>query len=686
MKKYILPFVIFTAFSLQAVAQKYHVNEDFNAGSLPSGWETNAISGTEAWKFGVDGHAGDQGNQNLDGTSLAFFDDDSLGKNSTNNTADLVTPVFDNSSDSTTYIEFDYNFRAFGTISTPDSFYVEVYDGSNWNLVFSRTQSDCGDYTASSQCWYTPHALINISAYSNDSCKVRFVFHDGDDWAWYVGLDNVEIYSIFPVDLKVSSLVRPTDGCSFGGTDSVEVAIANLGQDTVNSFSVSYSVDGGTVVTENVTKTIPAFDTITHLFSTTTNMANVASYQVEAYVTNSLDGDHANDTLHTTVVHEPAYTPTYFESFESSAGGWITYGENSSWARGTPSGTEISIAAVGSKAFVTNLSGDYNSLEYSYLESPCFDFSASPGDPLMSFSLALQTEGKSYDYAWMEYTLNNGVTWQKLSAGGPNPQNWYNNRKGQYWEGLEQGWLNVENLLVGLGGEPQVKFRFVLSTDGGTHFEGLGVDGFSIRNPQPIDLAVTELSYPAPGGAPICGYGPSENVILQIENKGQNRVNSFEVGYIIDGSNAYLDTMNIFIDPGTFRTFVHSRPVNLSSLKNYQFTVWVRALNDGFSPNDTLFNLLVSNTRSVSAPAIPYSQNFEAFNAGSVNGQYAWLADPVSANDFTTGWKIGQTTPSANTGPSGDHTSGTGYFAFLEADGANGKNAYMESPCLDLSL
>src|SRR5690606_21022921 len=140
---------------------------------------------------------------------------------------------------------------------------------------------------------------LNISAYASDSARVRFVYHDGDAWSWYAGLDNVEIYSIFPVDLKVSSLVRPADGCSFGGTDSVEVAIANLGQDTVTSFSVSYSVDGGTVITENVNKVIPAFDTITHLFNTTTNMASVATYQVKAYVTNSLDGDHENDTLNT---------------------------------------------------------------------------------------------------------------------------------------------------------------------------------------------------------------------------------------------------------------------------------------------------------------------------------------------------------------------------------------------------
>ena len=178
MRKHILPFVIFIACGLQAIAQNYHVNEDFNAAALPAGWSNNAVSGTQVWSFGIDGANLHAGNQNLDGTNMAYFDDDSYGSSSNNNTVELLTPTFDNSTSTQTYLEFDYNFRQLNTIN--DSFYVEVYDGSNWNRVLSLGSDDCGNYMHS-QCNVIPHAVIDISAYNSTASQVRFIYSDDDN-------------------------------------------------------------------------------------------------------------------------------------------------------------------------------------------------------------------------------------------------------------------------------------------------------------------------------------------------------------------------------------------------------------------------------------------------------------------------------------------------------------------------
>lgn len=78
--------------------------------------------------------------------------------------------------------------------------------------------------------------------------------------------------------------------------------------------------------------------------------------------------------------------------------------------------------------------------------------------------------------------------------------------------------------------------------------------------------------------------------------------------------------------------------------------------------------------------AIPYDQDFE--EGGS--WPYAW--NNVTGDDFDWTMNSGGT-PSNNTGPSGDHTTGTGYYIYTEASSPNypGKVAIMETPVFDLA-
>ena len=73
------------------------------------------------------------------------------------------------------FLEFDYNFRELAAPPIPDSFYVDVNDGTNWVRVFSRGTDDCGNWAGICAGNY-PHAVINISAYANANCQVRFTY------------------------------------------------------------------------------------------------------------------------------------------------------------------------------------------------------------------------------------------------------------------------------------------------------------------------------------------------------------------------------------------------------------------------------------------------------------------------------------------------------------------------------
>ncbi|MBN2729915.1 MAG: T9SS type A sorting domain-containing protein [Bacteroidales bacterium] len=75
----------------------------------------------------------------------------------------------------------------------------------------------------------------------------------------------------------------------------------------------------------------------------------------------------------------------------------------------------------------------------------------------------------------------------------------------------------------------------------------------------------------------------------------------------------------------------------------------------------------------------PYSESFE--NTGQIST--CWVNEP--GDDFN--WSFAQNTPSTGTGPDGDHTTGSGYFAFTEASYPNNPSmqADLLSPWIDIS-
>ncbi|MEQ8909142.1 MAG: choice-of-anchor J domain-containing protein [Vicingaceae bacterium] len=693
MKKCILPFLLFLTSIGLVNAQNYHVNEDFNAAALPAGWSNNALSQTQTWSFGIDGVSLQSQNQNLDGTPFAYFDDDALGATSPNNHVELITPSFDNSTSPKTTLEFDYNFRQFASIS--DSFYVEVFDGSNWVLVFTETMDNCGNYIGPACANGFPHAVIDLSPYNNANCQVRFRYFDGNDpadWGWYVGFDNVQIYSPFPNDVRVSNLIQPESGCGLGSAMTVEVRVKNVGSTPASNFDVELDIDGTVVATETVNSTIAPEDSISYQFTATANLSAIGAYTIKAYTQLSGDGNLVNDTTTTIVNNEPNFVPTYTNDFETSPDEWTVSGQLASWQKGAPTRSPINFAASGTQAWVTNLTGAYNNNELSYLTSPCFDFSASIGDPIMSFNLFYDTEF-TYDFAWMEYSTDNGVSWSRLTAAA-NASNWYNYTtptatNPDVWSGNSNAWLSVENILTGLAGEPQVKLRMVFDSDAGTLRQGVGFDNFAIRNPQAFDLSVNSILYPVGSGS-FCGYSQNENVIIQIENKGANTLSGFDVSYQVNNGGIITETINFNLQPNTRFNYVFNTKFDFSGIQTYTINAWGTATGDGFNQNDSIFNVQASNTQTRPAAPLPYLEDFNSFTPGngfSNNGDALannWTRTPAN------GWKV-------SNGTLGNHSSGTaadqdctpglgGNYLYLEVSSVGtGVSAFLESPCLDLT-
>jgi hypothetical protein len=682
MKKLLLIGIL--AFSFSAWSQVIRLQEDFNLGSLPATWTTAAISGTQNWSFGINGSSLNAGNNNLDGTAMAFFDDDALGGGSINNTASLTSPVFDNSRDSVIFLQFDYNFREFG--GPADRFYVEIYDGVSWNTVFSKTTNDCGSWVGSCTGNF-PHANIDISQYRNTTCQIRFTYHDGNDWSWYVGIDNVLVKSTIDNDLSVTDILNPISACNLGATEQVQVQIKNKGgNDISSSFNITVDVNNGSqILTETIATSLNSGDSLFYTFTGTLNLASKGNYNIKAYPTFSPDSNSLNDTTQISIDNIIASNLPYSDGFEGTTLNWVSYGQNNSWAIGVPNGTFVDTAYTGTQLAVTNLNGNYNNSEISYLESPCINSSQPNRVLLLSFYLKYNSE-VFYDKLIVEYTIDRGISWQKMTKGSLS-QNWYANNSS--WSGASNGWIKVQNSLNSLIAQNDIKFRFKMESDNSASREGFAIDKLELYYQEAFDLSIESIEHPS--SSVSCGLG-NEQIAVKLKNIGTNTSLSTTLYYSVNNGPVISEIMSNSLPPGALLNFTFNSPYNFSQIGTYTINAWISSVNDSIYANDSITNFHVSNTiPNGNLRTLPFVENFDGplwglGNGGGGNSVIApnWSRDPNVATLYT--WHVWNTfTNSTSTGPSSDF-SGSGNYLYTEASGFFNPfdSAVLVTPCISI--
>ncbi len=159
--------------------------ENFDACTLPAGWTNNALGTPGAeWQFGPSAGGASTPAGSIDGTCMAYFDDDAFDQDG-GEIAQLISPPIDLTNFQNIDLEFDYNFWVY-TFST---FSVDVFDGTTWVNVLTESTFACGPWGSCTP----PHAIIPIDAYINQNFQVRFTYDDFGSWEWLVALDNFSI-------------------------------------------------------------------------------------------------------------------------------------------------------------------------------------------------------------------------------------------------------------------------------------------------------------------------------------------------------------------------------------------------------------------------------------------------------------------------------------------------------------
>ncbi len=185
----------------------------------------------------------------------------------------------------------------------------------------------------------------------------------------------------------------------------------------------------------------------------------------------------------------PAPTQVYFENFDTTDGGFIAGGTNSSWAWGAPSATPGPGAAYSApNVWATNLTGNYNDSEQSYITSPEIDLSAYVGlAPTLSFWHWMDSESNSFDWGSIQVTKDGGATWQTVFE--------------KFGDALT--WSPKSIILDPSYSVADFQFRFAFHSDSSVQYPGWYIDDVKVSVSEPYDIAVPCGTIP---GGIVAGY------------------------------------------------------------------------------------------------------------------------------------------------------------------------------------
>lgn len=213
--------------------------------------------------------------------------------------------------------------------------------------------------------------------------------------------------------------------------------------------------------------------------------------------------------------------------------------------------------------------------------------------------------------------------------------------------------------------------------------------------PLALDVQLNLIVSPGGGTAQDCQGLTNVSVTLEIENRGINTVSNIPLAYRLNGGAVVND-----IYTGTLSSFqvgTHTFPstVDLSVAGIYTLEAWIDYPGDMNLYNDSLNT--VTTVIGGTLASIPFVEDFESFNLCSTNADCEATVCPP-ANGWINETNLDQddidmrtnegSTPSVDTGPDVDHTTGTpaGNYMYTEASGGcTGRIANFMSPCIDLT-
>ncbi|MFH0895040.1 MAG: T9SS type A sorting domain-containing protein [Bacteroidota bacterium] len=507
----------------QVNATKANVlSQGFNGGSVPTGWSVVDVLGTTGDVIFVTTSTYPSGYVPTEGTHMARFN--SYDAAAGNNVRLAQTTSFSTVGYINTKVNFDWLMDP-AYSGNRDSVYVQwSTDGTTWNTAGGR-----GRYSATAG-WTAQSITLPAGANNQATLYVAFLFIS--KYGNNCHLDNLVVTAdlLLANDLSVTGWVAPANGSDIDATDTVKIAVTNLGTANATGFDISYSVNGGSsFTTQNIPGTLNAGATQNYTFTTTANMGIYQTYSCMGAVALSGDGNTTNDTLKLNITKtQPVIIDTFYTELTPLWTGTVDSSSivNNSYVRVVSGATGVAdttgwmkfnTTGLPDNAFVSNvqLHAYVNNDNYAY-----FRVMSLENDPMLALPNALYNDTKDGDiyYAYTSNFPSPGWFVQNLGAAANTdvmanaPDNWFGIG---LWE-----YETAAGYYLGFDGWQETNKPYIV---------------VSYQIPLAKDIAMMAVT------SPVTGYNPSNNVTVRIKNMGTDPATEIPVSFTFN-STTYNET------------------------------------------------------------------------------------------------------------------------------------------------
>lgn len=407
---------------------------------------------------------------------------------------------------------------------------VKVWIDYNRDGTFDPVSELAYHSVTSSTNTVTGSVTIPVTAFSGNT-RMRVVFRETTDATLVVpcgtySWGETEDYMVMIApqsncDAGVIAILEPSGVHTAGATMPVYVKIMNFGSDTIqaNTLALSYVFNNGTPVVTNYTNALaPMAQDSIYLPNITLNLGNNT-----LCVTTVLACDSVlfNNEKCINVFGQFQTGVPYFDDFETN-NYWYNPGSPTNWQLGTPNANVINTTYSGTKAWVTNLTGDYSNNANDFLYSPQFNFTGLGVTDTITLSFYHWADMATSDYGRIQYSKDGGTNWSNLGfMNDPQGTNWYNTQSGgsHYFSLTNTGWqFSAYKLDPYTFNTPDtVQFRFHFSSNASGTANGWAIDNFRLALPQVAnDIGIASIDFPVIDTA----IGSSINATVTITNFG----------------------------------------------------------------------------------------------------------------------------------------------------------------------
>lgn len=316
----LLATLVLWLFSSNLNAQTVILTEDFESGSLPTGWSRTQSVNSVGWEFGTDAQLESQYFSIPAHSKFACSNDDKHDDNSaTSNIATedrLITPMLDLSSNNAVIVSFSSFFQdANGSAASLE---MTLNGGASWTPVEVIAQTE--------GAWATTYVNVPQAAgYSS----VQFAFRHNDNGQWADGwaIDDVEIFE--PEAYEVGLISLNNERYVSPGLYSITGTIRNYGGAELNSLLIKWTTDNWTTTNSQVLTGLSVVPFAYYDFTHSIGLDMTAEGMYDLQVTVEAPNGNLDPTVNDNTLSKPLTTivqlPNKKVLLEEFTGAWCQY-------------------------------------------------------------------------------------------------------------------------------------------------------------------------------------------------------------------------------------------------------------------------------------------------------------------------------------------------------------------------